>query len=71
MLLQEADSADEAGGKDGADTEDVGTVEEAAEELRVHALVGVGTEDGFVWACVIGVGVKWAVFEMRAFVIAC
>lgn len=71
VLFQEADGTDEAGGEDGADAEDVGAVVEAAEELGVHALVGVGTEDGFVGAGVVGVWVEWAVLEMGAFVVAC
>ena len=70
MLLQEAEGADEAGGEDGAHAEDVGAEAEAAEDLGVHALVGVGAEDGLVGAGVVGVGVVRPLLEMGAFVVA-
>jgi len=64
VLLEEADGPYEAGGEDGADTEDLLVLAKAAEELGVHALVGVRAEDGLVGAGVVGVRVVGSVFEV-------
>lgn len=69
VLLQEADGSDEAGGEDGADAEDFVVLAEAAEHLGVHALVGVGAENGLVGAGVVGVGIVRPLLEVGAFVI--
>lgn len=71
MLLEEPDCANEAGGENCADPEDFLVLAEAAEELGIHALVGVRAEDGLVWAGVVCVRVIGPFFEVGAFVIAC
>lgn len=43
-------------------------VEEAGEELAVHALAAVGTEDGLVWAGEVVKGVLGSALEMLALV---
>uniref|UniRef100_A0A804UGW5 Uncharacterized protein n=1 Tax=Zea mays TaxID=4577 RepID=A0A804UGW5_MAIZE len=66
VLLQEADGAEEARREDGAHAEHVGAVHQAAQQLRVHALVRVHAEDGLVGAGVHGVGVVRALQEVAA-----
>lgn len=68
--LEEADGAEEAGGEDGADAEDVEAVDEAGEHLGVHALAGVGAENGGGGARVVAVGVEGAAAEVVAVVVA-
>ncbi|CAD5169561.1 unnamed protein product, partial [Musa acuminata subsp. malaccensis] len=67
--LQETDGTEEAGGEDGADAEDGQAVEESAEHLGVHALEGVGAEDGGGGAGVDVVGVEGAGAEVLALVV--
>lgn len=68
--LKKSNGSKEARGEDGADTEDIVAVEEAAEHLGVHGLEGVGTENGGVWAGVDVVRVERSVSEVLAFVVA-
>ena len=70
MDLQEPDSAEKAGGEDGADAENLFPLVEPAEHLNVHALEGVGAEDGFSGARDDVVGVKGARAEVVALVVA-
>lgn len=71
VQLEEADGAEEAGGEDRSDTEDLVAVVEAAQHLSVHALEGVGAEDGLIGAGVHVVRVVGSGLEVFAFVVAC
>lgn len=70
VVLEELDRAEEGRGEDCTDTEDLVALDEAAEELAVHALLAVGAEDGRVRAGVDVVLVEGSVSEVGALVVA-
>lgn len=64
MLFEELKGTDETGSEDCPNAKNLLVLAKATEQLRVHALVRVRAENGFIGAGVVCIGIMFAVLEL-------